>query len=132
MLFLSGDVFRHGLNLGLSDREHAVALLPVEVSRTAVRLHPDRAFAFDVTDQGADEDLFAERDEQVNVINRAASDKKFAALFVDDAVDVGAEAVFECWIDEWLAVFGGEDDMEKDLGERLGHGMFVPFRDGAE
>jgi hypothetical protein len=130
MLFLRGDVFRDRCDLRLADRERSVALLPLEIAWTTVRLYPDRAFAFDVTDQSANEDLFAERDEQMNVIRCSAGCDELAALFVDNSIDVGVEAWFKGIGDQGLPILCGEDDVEEDLGERLRHPVFVPFRDG--
>jgi hypothetical protein len=54
----------------------------------------------------------------MNVIGDAAGDDRLAAVFVDDAADVGVEARAEVVVDARFAILGAEYDVIEEMGER--------------
>jgi histidine kinase/DNA gyrase B/HSP90-like ATPase len=60
--------------------------------------------------------------QQVHVIRRAADRQQHPFAAAEDALQVGIELVAQRFLDEPLAVLGAEDDVEPELGERVGHG----------
>src|ERR1041385_1751212 len=89
------------------------------------RLDPNgRAFLYLFGDV-SDRDGSRQGEENVNVVLDGIRDQGWAFQVIQDADDVGVEFIAGCWVaQEELAVFGAEDEVDEDLGERLRHFEF--------
>ena len=62
----------------------------------------------------------------MNVISHPANDDGLAIQFGEDAAAITMQFVAQRFIpEERTAVFGGENSMDQDLSERLGHEMMM-------
>lgn len=67
--------------------------------------------------------------EQMDMICGATHDEGLAIEVGEDAAEVGVEFLTEGLVaKEGLAVFGGEDGVDEDLGEGLRHGLWIRNR----
>lgn len=124
VLFLIGDVDADGLGMAGADGEGAVAVLPVEVGQVGnLGFDPWSGFAFQLFDQMSDRDRAAEPAEDVDVVGDAADAEdgaiELVAFAAEDLVGFFAD---DRIVKPGMAVLRGEDDVDVDLGEGLGHG----------
>ena len=125
MFFLAVDVFLNGFEHGWTDGEDAKAGLPCEPS------HPEGIFVFEP--EAGDSFQFldpiglgygaAESGEDMHVVCDAADDDRRAIEFIGDIAEEGVGFVPERAVEQpGFTVLGGEDAVQIDGGERLGHG----------
>lgn len=124
MFVLGGDVAPHGRDLGKADGEHAVAGLPCEIVQIPrLGFDPEGGAAFEFLDDFGRGGGAGERGEEMDVIFDAADDDRWTIEPGQDAAEVTVEFVAEGFVtEEGAAVFGGEDGVDEDFGEGLGHG----------
>ena len=103
VLFLTGNVFRNGGDIGFADAEHPVSGLPGEVSCPFVA-HPSRGVCFDHAGEIGGRLRRAAANEYVNVIRSAVDDKRGCAQFACDATDISAKIIPEIRPDQRPAV----------------------------
>jgi ABC-type branched-subunit amino acid transport system ATPase component len=62
----------------------------------------------------------------MNVVGDAADDDGMAVVLIEDAAEKAVQFRAEVVVDEeGAAVFGGEDGVDEDFGEGLGHVFLV-------
>jgi len=61
--------------------------------------------------------------EHMNVIGGAVDDQCGSPCFADDASEVGKEIVAELRLDERTAALGAENQMQQDVGRRVGQSL---------
>jgi hypothetical protein len=64
-------------------------------------------------------------EENMNVIHHAAHHNPRRAHVSHDGRQVGVHPWSDLIVQQWLAMFGAEDEMGVELGEGLGHGLFL-------
>lgn len=124
VLFLRREVRAHGLHMSRADREHAIAVLLMEiVERGDFRFHPLGGFAFELLNQVGNRDRSAKTAEQMNVVSDAADAKDRATDVVADPAEIIVHLVADGRVlKEWPPLFGREYDVQIDLREGLRQG----------
>src|SRR5262245_7176974 len=62
----------------------------------------------------------------MDMIGHSTDFERFPVFAADDAADVFVEIGADWCGDNWFAVFGAEDDVVEEVGERAGHRRFSP------
>jgi hypothetical protein len=125
MLFLIRDIAFDRLKIGGADGEDAVSGLPSEVAERGIALFdPKTGDAFEFLDPIGLGDGAGVAGEEVDVVIHAAdNDGRTIELFryaSEVGVGFGAE---DRIAQEWMAVFGGKDEVKINGGEGLWHGV---------
>ncbi len=124
MRFLVGNVLLDSIEVGLADGEIGVSALPFEIGKFVVAfLEPEIGDAFQFLDPFSLGDGAGESREQVDVIFHAADEESRAIELFGSAAEIFVERVADRFVaQEWAPVFGGENEVDVNRGEGLGHG----------
>jgi hypothetical protein len=126
VLFLRRDVLLQGGEVGWSYGKDAVATLPGEVCEVGgLDLEPHRGGGFELFHEFCHGEGARESDGEMEVVFDAADEETFAVEVACDRGDVGVEFWEDGGFEERGAVFGGEDDVDEDEREGLGHGGWL-------
>ena len=118
---LVGDVCDTRLNVRRTDGKRSVTALPIELGWTrALRLDPLGRFAFEFSNQSFEGNVFRLPTEDMNVIFYTAYDQRRGLKILASSGQVSMNAVAKLIVlQKWFSVFGGKDDMQVDLSQRL-------------
>jgi len=140
MFLLSGDVLPYGFHLQKTNGKNSIAALPREIMQIgAFGFQPERGTAFDLLHQVRRRAGAGQRRENVNMIFHPGNDKWLAVVLRQDAANILMQFSPENLVAQIRpAVFGRENGVHQNLGERLGHdammlqadGGYNPFRVG--
>lgn len=127
MLLLPFHIIDHAIKIRLADREGPVACLPVQRPRLIGRFPcPFGTFRFDVIDEFVDGDRPGDTTYQVNMINPSARTLRKTVQFLNVMTQNSKYLLSKLIIlQKRLAVFGAENDVQPNLGQRLWHRHFL-------
>ena len=121
MDFLLGDVRKNRFPLRLADRKNTVAALPAE-SVMALAFYDSGRAGFEILDQLGEGDLSGESAKNMDMIFHTADLKRVALQAPQGAGQIGMHLRSEFGgLQEGHSIFGGENDVHQNKGERLGH-----------
>ena len=122
VLLLVGDV---ELKVGqdrFADRESAVADLPGEVfSFGKCVVNPAGGVGFDVAHHVGQHQRRGQLGQQMYVVGNAADANRHTPQFSDDAPQIRVQPLLQFKVNERLAMFGAENNVEVEPRERMGH-----------
>ncbi len=122
MFFLRRDVPRDGRNIRFADTENTVSVCHANVYIHFSWTHRDelalKTRAISATACAADQ--------HVDVIGRAVDDERSASHFADNTSEVGEKIDANFGRDQWLAIFGAEDQVKDEIASGMGHVSFAP------
>jgi hypothetical protein len=105
----------------LADRKSTVAALPAEIVMTFA-FYDSRRTGFEVLDQIYEGDLSGESTKNMDMIFHSADLKWVALQTPQRAGQIGMYLRSEFGrLKEWHSIFGGENDVHQNKGERLRH-----------
>ena len=121
MDFLLGDVRKNRFPGRLADRKSTVAALPAE-SVMALAFYDSGRAGFEILDQLGEGDLSGESAKNMDIIFHIADLKRVALQTPQGSGQIGMHLRSEFGgLQEWHSIFGGENDVHQNKGERLGH-----------
>ena len=122
------EILPHSFDLGVTDREGRVALLPLEPRGSAGQLvDPFRGPRLDVADRIRQSDRGWDRGQQMDVIFNATDFDQVPIQAANRAAEVLVEPVSKLAMNGGLAIFGAEDDMVGEFGERSHDALLSPL-----
>jgi hypothetical protein len=123
MFGLVGEIGANDVEIRIRNGKCGITSLPGEIrgARKSI-VNPRRGEGFDVADNVRDGVVTVEGGEDMDVIGDSAGGAESAFAVREDAADVFIEAGLEFGRDEGEAIFGGEDEVEIESAEGLGHG----------
>jgi len=131
VLLLSDDIVAHQFFLRHTQRESAVAFLPLETGEFDLFVHPMRGVGFQIPYKSGEAMGGAQTDQQMDVVSDAAHHFSDAAEISSEPTKVGVKAVPQYNSDDRNAVFGAEDDVVMQgyvgRGHRCGLGVLSPL-----
>jgi hypothetical protein len=121
MDFLLGDVRKNRFPGRLADRKSTVAALPAE-SVMALAFYDSGRAGFEILDQLGEGDLSGESAKNMDMIFHTADLKRVALQAPQGSGQIGMHLRSEFGgLQEWHSIFGGENDVHQNKGERLRH-----------
>ena len=103
--------------------ERAVSFLPMKLKQLRkLALYPSARIALQIANESGEFARPIQPEQHMNVIFHAASTERGAILLAGNASQVGVSSPTDIGIrKEWASMFGGEDEVNVDLNEGLGH-----------
>ena len=130
MYLLIPDIFDNGIDEGITDCEHAKPLLPCEFTVGNVRfMNPFGRACLDVANGIGEGEGWRDSGEDVNVICHATDFDQTSLLGPNDPADVFIESFAEFQPNRFEAIFGGEDNVVIQFGERTQGGLLASDRE---
>ena len=124
---LIGQVAFDAVEIRAAHAKGAVADLPGETAEAGKRLvNPFGRIGFNHPKRVGHGDFLAQRNEQMDVVYRAAGGQQRTAFGPKDATEVFVKARLEIGRDPGLAVFGAENDVVIERGIGLRHESVAP------
>ena len=124
VFLLAVDVVDDVVAFGLAHGKDAVAGLPMEVAQGRVfGFEPFGRAYFELLDEVGDRGGARELAQDVDVIFDAVDGETRTIERFEDGDGIGVELVADRWVvQKGMAMFRGEDDVNQDVCEGLGHG----------
>lgn len=122
MLGLVQHIRSHRINVGRTDREGTVSLLPFKPRHVKLSVNPFGRFAFDLPHHIGKAMCGPKPHENVCVIGNATNCVSDAVQTSDRATDVFMDAVNHRIGEPWFAILGAEDDVVMQREMSRGHG----------
>ena len=119
MDFLLGDVRKNRFPGRLADRKSTVAALPAE-SVIALAFYDSGRAGFEILDQFGEGDLSGEPAKNMDMIFHTADLKQVALQAPQGQIGMHLRSEFG-GLQEGHSIFGGENDVQQNKSERLGH-----------
>jgi len=123
MLTLPANIGVNIVAFGMAHGKRTVSSLPREQRRTTIgRLCPLGRFRFYLLNKFCHRDSSRKPDKEMHMVNIATCRGAYTAGFLDMMSQHAKRRVSKCFVlEERASLFSREDDMEPNLGERLGH-----------
>ena len=125
VVFVLGHNIRfHIGHLGCADGKRAITGLPMKlIVARALRAQPVCGIGFQLACHVRDGVRARQAKEQMNMVGNAADLDRVAIESIEDARKIGVEFGQRCIVENRVAVFGAEHEMNGEVGERLRHGV---------
>ena len=111
MFLLARNVRQRSLNLGPSDGEGSITLLPFEVRNRTGCMHPVRGCALDLLHRCGNRQRRRQRQQNVRMIFRSADAKRLHPMLASGSAHVSPEPQLNLWNNCLFPPFGGKDAM---------------------